>query len=328
MSISERENTLRILTRSGYPEWIPTTDKCLKTVFSSAVRERPNFGESGDDWFGCHWIFDKDSLGHAPDHYQPVLLDDITKWREVVKIPDLDAIDWQTVAKKDLEGYDRDKLVLRLFMESGPFERSHHILGFENAFIAMSQEPEEYKALIDAIADYKVKLIEKIAQFYAPDEIFFQDDLGSAQGPMMSMDMYRRLLKPAHKRIGETMRKHNIIYTHHSCGKMDAFIDEFLDNGVQVLNPLQPMNDWLAIITKYAGRVSFAVGIDKYINLPDASEENIRVEIRQVIDTFGPTKSLVTHLFISNAACIPRNQEIAMDELVNYGKSFYNRSLS
>ena len=47
------------------------------------------------------------------------------------------------------------------------------MLGMENAFVSMYEEPEEYKALIDHITDHKVKLMEKIIEAYQPDEIFF-----------------------------------------------------------------------------------------------------------------------------------------------------------
>jgi len=289
----------------------------------SVVRERPLRGANGADWFGCNWIWDPDSLGFAPDILNPPFLEDITEWRDVVKFPDLDTIDWEAAAAVDLADHDRNEKLIRLILESGPFERTHHFLGFENAFLAMSEEPEEYKALIDAIAEYKVKLIYKICEFYKPDEIMAQDDLGNARGPMMSLEMYRDLLKPAHKRISDAIRSNGVIYTHHSCGKMDAFIDDLIEVGVNAINPFQPSNDLEAIADKYGRVICCDVGAETLANYPNSSEAEIRAEVRRVIDIFAPHKTLMIECFPSNVKCM-QNIEIALDEARRYGSAFYS----
>ena len=321
-TLTEKENVLRVMTRSGDPEWIPVVSDCIHMVLSSAVRERPPQGQSGRDWFGCNWVWDDECLGFAPDLHQPYIVGDIAKWREIVTFPDLGAIDWAAAAARDLAGVDRDEKAVRILLESGPFERSHHILGFEGAFTAMYDDPEEYKALIDAIADYKVRLINCLIEAYEPDEIFAQDDLGHNRGPMFSLDMYREFIKPAHKRISEAIRSRGVIHTHHSCGCMEVFIDDLLDVGVQVLNPVQPCNDRKAIADKYAGRLSFEVGADYYIAREDSTEEEIRGEVRELIDLFGPQKNMMLGIFPSNKACLGKI-DIALDEARSYGSGFY-----
>jgi hypothetical protein len=323
-ALTERENALRVITRSGDPEWIPLTGDCFRLLAPSCVRERPVAGENGDDWFGCSWVWDAECFGFAPEIRKPLLLSDISEWRGKVKFPDLDSIDWQSAADRDLEGFDRKAQLLRIMMESGPFERSHHLLGFENAFIAMMEEPEDFRALIDAIADYKVKLIEKVAKYYKPDEIMFQDDLGTAKGPMISVAMYRELLKPAHRKIAEAIQKNGIMYTHHSCGHMEAFIDDLLELGVQMINPVQPMNNQAALAEKYAGKLTFEVGGESLANYEDASEEAIRSDIRRIIDTFGPHMNLVMICYPTNVRTLG-SIDIAIDEIRRYGRQFYKK---
>lgn len=324
--ITEKENALRVYNRTQAPEWIPVSPDSHLIVIPSVVRERPVRGADGPDWFGCNWVWDSDCLGFAPDVRNPPLLDDISRWREVVKFPNLDAIDWQTAAANDLKGVDRNEVLIRVIVESGPFERTHHLLGFQEAFLAMSEEPEEYKALIDAVAEYKVDLLNKICQYYKPDNLFPHDDLGSAQGPMMSIAMYRELLKPAHKKIVEAIRSHDVICTHHSCGKMEAFIDDLIDIGVQAINPVQPMNDFKEIARKYSSALVFDVGGDTSANYQDASEEAIRQDVMDVIDCFGPQNNLIVSCFPKNAKCLS-NYDIVLDEARRYGFAFCQRPL-
>jgi len=323
-TLTERENALRAMTGSGDPEWIPLVSDCIEMVFPRGVRERPPRGQNGRDWFGCCWIWDDQCLGFAPDLHQPYLVEDITGWREYVTFPDLEAIDWEAAAAEDAANADRENKLVRILLESGPFERTHHILGFEGAFTAMYDDPDEYKALIDAITDYKVRLIEKLIDAYKPDEIFAQDDLGHNNGPMFSLDMYREFIKPAHIRISEAIRGKGVIHTHHSCGRMEAFIDDLLDVGVRVLNPVQPCNDREMIAEKYSGRASFEVGADFYIAREDSTEEDIRDEVRKIIDLFGPYKNTMIGVFPSNKTCLDK-MDIAIDEARSYGRGFYNR---
>ena len=323
-TITEKENALRAMTRRGDPEWVPLVCDCIEMVLPRDVRERPPAGQDGKDWFGCGWVWDGDCLGFAPDLRQPYLAGDISGWRESVAFPDLDAIDWEAAAASDLAGVDRENKAVRILLESGPFERSHHILGFEGAFMAMYENPDEYKALIDAIADYKVKLVGKLIDAYEPDEIFAQDDLGHNRGPMFSLDMYREFIKPAHMRISEAIRSRGAIHTHHSCGLMEAFIDDLLEVGVQVLNPIQPCNDWKAIAEKYSGRVSFEVGADFNIARENSTEEEIRAEVRGIIDLFGPYGNTMLGVFPSNKACLDK-MDIALDEARSYGGKCYEK---
>lgn len=314
--MTQRENAERVLKNKGKPQWVPLTADCFTTIFPSGLTEKAPMFQSGLDGFGCPWVWDAQCFGHAPNVKLPPVLEDVCQWREKVHFPDLDAVDWEAIAKRDLEGVDRETKLVRMFCEMGPFERTNTLLGFENAFIAMMEEPEEYKALLDACADYKVRVLNKLLPLYQPDEVFFHDDLGTANGPMISLNTYRELVKPAHKRIAETIHSHGALYTHHSCGWMDAFLDELVDNGIDGINPLQAMNDWKAIAEKYSDRLYFNVGFEIHANVPDTAPEQLWADVHEIIDLFG--ERVIADVFISNVDC-RHNGEILMDEIRTYG---------
>lgn len=315
-TITERENALKVLKNTGKPEWVPATFDCFTTVFPSGLQEKAPMFESGEDWFGCPWIWDAQSFGHAPNVKLSSVVEDICDWRDVVTFPDVDAIDWEAFAKKDLENVDRETKLVRLFCEMGPFERANTLLGFENAFIAMMEEPEEYKALLDACADHKIRVLNKLLPLYQPDEVFFHDDLGTANGPMISLETYRELVKPAHKRIAETIHSYGVLYTHHSCGCMEMFLEDLVDNGIDGINPLQAMNNWNEIVKKYSDKIYFNVGCEIHANLTTVSEEQLRQDVHGIVDTFQDR--LLADVFISNVDCY-KNGEILKEELRNYG---------
>ena len=315
--LTERENALRTLTRSGEPEWIPVTQECFYNIIPDAMKERPNFGENGLDWFGCNWHFDASTFGFAqkPDR----LFDDITEWRKYVKFPDLENIDWEASAKKDLEGVDRENKLVRLFVESGPFERLHHLVSFENAMAAFYEEPEATMDLLNALGDYKVKLFDILAEYYHPDAVVAHDDLGTNHGPMISLDLYREFLKPQHKKIGDCLHKHNILYLFHSDGKMEQFIPDLIECGIDILNPVQGMNNQQEIEDLYGDKISFEIVPDPIFNKASTTEETVRTEIRRVLDIFGPRKNAMIMAF----SFVPGYSEIILEEIRKYGDALY-----
>lgn len=318
--LTERENALRVITRSGDPEWIPISDECFYTIIPDAMKERPNMGEDGLDWFGCNWYWDAQSFGFAqkPDRLSPDF-DDVTRWREFVKFPDLDAIDWEASAKRDLANVDREAKLVRLFVESGPFERLHHFLAFEGAMVSMLEEPEATHELIDAIVDYKVKLFDKLAQYYKPDVVVAHDDLGMANAPMMSVDMYREFYKEAHKKIGDCLHKHGIYYLYHSCGRMQEFIGDLIECGADIINPIQSVNDQAWVQQTYGDKASFEIVTDRMVHMATTTEEELRAEMRRILDIFAPKKNVIMCPFSYQ----PGYSEIMIDEIKKYSSKFF-----
>lgn len=324
MAATERENALKMLLRTGEPEWVPFLPEYTpgRAIIPTAVRERPKWGNDGYDWYGCYWTYDEPTHGFVQDPRRGWPVDDITDWRNQVKFPDYDAIDWETCAAEDEKGYDRKNKLIRFMIESGPFERLHSLVGLEEAMISMYTEPEAFKELIEAITDSKIELIDRLAKYYRPDALCINDDMGGAGGPLISLDMYREFIKPSHKRIAEALKRNNIIYVHHSCGKMQDFIDEFIDNGVQVLHPIQSMNDRKMIAEKYAGKVSFEVSLPVECSRMDVTDETIRAGVRQIVDTFGPYKNFVIAPSGQRAGLV----DVISDELKRCGRDYYKKT--
>ena len=319
--ITERENVLRMIYRTGDPEWVPLSWDYSVGRFAtpSAVKERPSGQADGTDWYGCHWRFDKATFGYVQDPAFPWPVDDITHWKEQVIFPDYDAIDWEACAAEDEKNYDRENKLVKFILESGPFERLHSLVGFEEALVSMYTEPDAFLELIEAITDSKIELIHRIAKYYRPDGLCTFDDLGSAGGPLLSVEMYREFIKPSHKRIVDAVRSHGIIAFQHSCGKMEAFLDDFVDIGVQVVNPLQPVNDWETVAKKYKDKISFEVCLSTASCMIDASEETIRSDVRKAIDIFGPHKNFMMFPTVLE----PWKMDIVRDEMERYGRTYY-----
>jgi len=103
------------------------------------------------------------------------------------------------------------------------------------------------------------------------------DDVASQAGPMMSPAMYRRLIKPHHARMFAAIRENTKakIYLH-SCGNVYKLIGDFIDVGVELLNPCRSRRRdgrHGRLKREFGDRLSFLGGIDTQWAMPFGTTE-------------------------------------------------------
>ncbi|MBS5522279.1 MAG: hypothetical protein KHX56_08410 [Clostridiales bacterium] len=289
--MTKREQLLQVYAHKNIG-YVPNFFTDFDFLKPETMNERAEAG--GKDWFGVEWEFVPLVLAAMVKPGTKVLTD-ITKWREQVHFPDLDAIDWEAAAKKETAGWDRENKISYLMLINGMFERTHALMGFEDAFMAMYDEPEEYQALVDAITDYKVKLIEIMGKYYKPDVLCFHDDYGANDRMLMSPDLWRQFFKAPLKRVIDAAHKAGIIYEHHSCGYIEPIFDELVELGIDAIDPLQITNPIRQLKNKYEHRLTFVGGYDtqNVYDRPGVTEEEIREETKRTMDLMAPGGSFL-----------------------------------
>ncbi len=285
--MNERENFFKIYNGEK-PEWIPCFYDAYQPMGSSLINNTGKMFEGGEDMFGVTWICTADT------GYQPIpdprkhLFDDITHWDEYVKFPDIDKWDWENAAKKDLDGIDKGKLLCYFGME-GNFNRLQSMMGVIETMIAMLEETEAVESFFDAYTEFKIKTIKKIAKYYKPDIYVNGDDVCSSTGLFFSPELHKRLIAPFEKRLAQAAIEEGIIVEHHVCGDCKDIIESVVDSGARIWQTAQPMNDLIGIKEKYKGKLILHGGWDSTgaHNFDNATEEEVRSEVRRCIDTYG-----------------------------------------
>lgn len=317
--ITERENFYRMINKQQ-PDFVPHQPSLLQMILPSAIGDRPPGHVTGYDWFGVHWTEDPAlpmMLMTTPKI--PVLLDDICDWKEVIKWPDLSTIDWESCAKNDVPEKDPTKILCAM-MVSGPFERLHDLMGFENALCAVMTDPEECESFFSRLCDFKIEQLQYLKKYYDVDMVHFQDDWGSQRDLFFNPQIWRNLIKPHVKRVIDAAHDLDILFDMHSCGMIDRIIDDIVEMGVDVLDPVQPINDLKRWNDDYQGKVIFMGALDaqNVIDNPMSSIEDIKHEVREKIDLFSKSGYFVPF----SVALSPRVMD-ALDESYIYGRSFY-----
>nr|WP_320024275.1 uroporphyrinogen decarboxylase family protein [uncultured Acetobacterium sp.] len=277
-----RESALNYYQHKPMEQYVTYFDSVQMAFECSGFHERPPFHKSGQDWFGVYWEYDGTSF--VPDHRKKPLLEDVCDWRDVVKWPDLDSMDWEEAARIDeVHLKDRENFVFSLWLGNGPFERLHSLMGFEGALMALVEEEEECEAFFKKWTEWKCKLISYLCKYYKPDVIQFHDDSGTKNSSFYSKNTWNKLIKPSWTACCQEIKKHGVAAELHSCGKSQEFFKDILDCGFDSLF-IQTINDWQAIREFTHGKVGFTP-TDVYFNL-ESKAQGSGVTVKEVRDTY------------------------------------------
>jgi len=176
-----------------------------------------------------------------------------------------------------------------------PFERAHAMQGMEVFLMNMAMDRDFARALLEKIAVYCKQLMGPFLEQLGDnvDIIKIGDDLGTQESLMISPKMYREILKPVHADfISFIKARTNAKVLFHSDGDVAPLIPDFIEIGVDILNPIQTsagkMSDLASLKKHYGKNMVFCGGVDSHHILPHGSVADVREEVRRVIQTLGP----------------------------------------
>jgi hypothetical protein len=142
-------------------------------------------------------------------------------------------------------------------------------------------------------------------------------DFGAQNGPFISPRTYRDLFLPFHKAVNDWVHRHTSWKTFiHSCGSVWALIEDFIAAGFDILNPVQCSAadmDPGELKKKFGDRVTFwGGGVDTQRTLPFGTPDEVRREVRERIQAFGPGGGFVFNPVHNIQALVPVENVLAM----------------
>ena len=179
-----------------------------------------------------------------------------------------------------------------LYESGGVFEFSWGLRGMERFLIDLIKKPELAEAIMRKWADFWIERNRKVLEA-ADGRIqiaWTYDDVGTQTGPMISPRMFREQIKPHHVRMNQALKEFDVTIMFHSCGSIVDFIDDFIDMGIEVLNPLQPRAtgmDLAKIKATYGDRICLHGGVDIQQTLPHGTTEEVAAEVQDLIRVLG-----------------------------------------
>jgi uroporphyrinogen decarboxylase len=178
--------------------------------------------------------------GGVPE-YLDFTVKDRESWEKAKECmqPDSNRIDWASFAQ-NYPKWRADGAWIEAGFWFG-FDVTHsHFIGTENALMAMYDDPEWLVEIYNRMLDLNITLYEQAWQAgYTFDAIRWPDDMGYKGTQFFSLDMYRKWLKPVHARAAAWAKAKGCKVCLHSCGDVNPFVQDLIDIGFDLLNPLE-----------------------------------------------------------------------------------------
>ncbi len=175
-----------------------------------------------------------------------------------------------------------------------PFERAFAMQGMDKFLLNMAMYPDFARALLRKITDLCKTLMGHFLNEAGDnlDIIKIGDDLGTQEKLMISPRMYRQILKPFHAEFIEFIKartKAKVFF--HTDGDVFDLIEDFVEMGVDILNPIQTSAGKMANLTelkeRYGHDIIFCGAIDTQRVLPYGTPQEVKQEVRRVISILG-----------------------------------------
>jgi uroporphyrinogen decarboxylase len=176
-----------------------------------------------------------------------------------------------------------------------PFERAQAMQGMDIFLMNMGLYPEFAEALLRKIAGLCKSLMGHFLDQLGDnvDIIKIGDDLGTQTSLMISPRMYRKILKPIHAdfiRFIKERTKAKVFF--HTDGDVFDLVPDFIEIGVDILNPVQTSAGKMAGLAelkqRYGEKITFCGAIDTQRILPYGTPAEVRAEVRRVIEILAP----------------------------------------
>jgi len=162
-------------------------------------------------------------------------------WREAKERiqPGRDRVNWEHL-KRNYSTWREKGYWIRAGLWFG-FDVTHaRMVGTERLLIAMIEQPEWCMDMFSHMLEVDIALLDMVWDAgYEFDCVSWPDDMGYKGSQFFSVDMYRELLKPFHKRAIEWAHSKGAKTHLHSCGNVNPLVPELIEIGLDALNPLE-----------------------------------------------------------------------------------------
>lgn len=273
--VTPREN-FAALFFDKHPYWLPLPGDSTMMMGPLYNEKLGRGGRKGiTDAFGIQWEW-IESAGGSIVHPGKPLLDNANEWKDKIKIPDIDAWDWEGEAEKNKLDHRLSTLVS--FVNGFWFERLVSFMDFAPAAMALIDEDQKdaVKSLFSEMTGLACKLVDKYCEYWPSlDGFNIHDDWGSQRAPFFSQEVAEELFVPYMKELTDHIHAKGRYVTLHSCGCGQSRIKCFIDGGFDGWDP-QTMNDTQKLWDDYGEQICISVMPDQYDPEKTSQEEQRR----------------------------------------------------
>jgi len=258
-------------------------------------RKRPDLHKNGEtEWFVDEWSVRWErpagalyfSIAQSP-LAQGAAIDDIP-WPD----PASDAL-FDGLAEKARQYYDTGYAIILESLCAGIFEMCCRVQGTEQFMMDLVMDPDNACELMDRFVELKIAYYEEAARRFGKYVKFIRevDDIAGQNALLVSPQMYRELIKPRHKLLFDAQKRlfgDDFFSFFHSDGAIFEILRDFVEIGVDVLNPVQTTAagmDAVRLKAEYGKDLCFwGGGADTQHVLPHGAPKEVKKHVKRAVE--------------------------------------------
>jgi hypothetical protein len=198
------------------------------------------------------------------------------------------------------------------------------IRGIEEWYVSTHTRKDYVKKVFSGQFDIAIENYKRIYKVIGNtvDAVYISGtDFGMQQGLFISLDDYRELFKPLHKKVNSWVHENTEWKTFvHSCGSVYKLIPDFIDAGFDIINPVQISAkdmDPVRLKEEFGKDIVFwGGGVDTQKTLPFGTPKQVREEVKRLIDIFADGGGFVFNTVHDVQANVPFENIIAMLDVI------------
>ncbi len=233
--------------------------------------------------------------------------------------PDPDDPGWSRGLLEEAHGIHRNcDYALVLSLPVGFGHQSQFLRGYDQWLVDCALDPAFAGRLMDHVIDIHMQVAANLLALLGDlvDVVLYADDMGFQDRPILSPDMFRKLIKPRQIRfLAHVKARTPAKVLYHTCGSIYALIPDFIEAGVDVLNPVQTSAakmDPAQLKREFGRDLAFWGAVDTQRLLPQASPDEVKARVRELVEVLGSDGGYVVSAANNIQADTPAENILAM----------------
>ncbi len=208
-----------------------------------------------------------------------------------------------------------------MIYQHGIFADLKLLMGLENFAVKTIDDPDLVVDIAEKLTVLAEAALSKACALPDVGCVFVGDDMGFKQGTFINPRFTREHIIPRQKRIVDVVKKYNLPFLLHSCGNLEAIMDDLIDTGIDAKHsfednicPVEKMYE------KYHDKIAILGGVDMDL-LSRGSVEDVRKRTREILEACAPGGGYAMGSGNTLASYIPLENYYAMiDETIKYNE--------
>ena len=190
------------------------------------------------------------------------------------------------------------------------FEMYWRLRGMEKTLTEIALAPDMTQEMLNRCTEFSIELSEKACERFDLDWLWLGDDAAGQQSMLMHPETWRQMVKPLLKQNAGVGKRHGIYVAFRSCGAIRPIIEDLIEIGVDVLNPIQcncPGMEPLELKSQFGKDLAFMGGIDTQGVLPNGTSSQVRRATARLLE--GMTAEGGGYIFAASHAVPPETPD-------------------